>query len=103
MAPGMTEAPAKNKSIKSAALCRRFGRHQFPVGIARAHIAFEGPHFGDFANLLGIALDDLSVLVAGRRDELAYKAHREAGLAPPQVRGQNIGLVDADEFLLERL
>ena len=37
-----------------------FGRDELPVGVARGHVAREGPHVGDVGDLVGIAVDDVA-------------------------------------------
>src|SRR5664279_6419146 len=71
-----------------------FGGDQFPVRIARRHVAGESPHVGDVGDLLGIAVDDIAFLVARHRDELGLETHRRLDIAAAYFRGGDLGIVD---------
>jgi hypothetical protein len=80
-----------------------FGRNQFPVRVARRHIAREGPHVGDIGDAIGAAVDDVAVAIAGGGDELGLEAHSKLGRARLQLGGDDVGGVDRDETRLDRL
>ena len=80
-----------------------FGGDQFPVRIARRHVAGEGPHVGDVGDLLGIAVDDVAVLVARHRHQLGLEAHGHLDIAAAHFGGGDLGIVDRHETALHRL
>src|SRR3569833_4246612 len=71
-----------------------FGRDQFPVRVARRHIARERPHIGDVGDTLGAAVDAVAVLVARRGDELGVEAHSHLRRAYAQFGRGDLGGVD---------
>src|SRR5690606_26287457 len=81
----------------------RFGGHQFPVGIARACIAREGPDILDLCHGFRVAVDNAAGAVARSRDQLAHDPQRYVGLAALHLRADNGGLVDPDERGLDLL
>src|SRR5207237_3378214 len=84
--PGRREAPPTWRprpiaSARRASACAasfdRFGRHQLPVGVARGCLARERPDVGDVADVHGIAVDHLAVLVVRGGDQLGVEAGRD--------------------------
>src|SRR5262245_9203185 len=75
----------------------RFGRHQFPVRIARTGVAGEGPEVVNLGDVFGIAFDQHIRLVVGGRYQLADDAHGDLRFAALRLRMGDFGLVDADE------
>ncbi|EGE58231.1 hypothetical protein RHECNPAF_3340027 [Rhizobium etli CNPAF512] len=75
----------------------RFGRHKFPVRIARAGIAGESPEVIDLGDVLGIAFNQHIRLVVSGRYQLADDAHGDLRFAALRLGMGDLGLVDADE------
>src|SRR6185295_3924744 len=61
------------------------GRNQLPVGIAGFGAAREGPLVGDELDLIGIALDQGALLVAGGGDHFGVEAHGHPGVAAVEL------------------
>src|SRR5450759_584163 len=70
-----------------------FGGDQFPIRIARRHIARESPYVGDVRDLLGIAIDDVAVLVARHRYQLGLEAYGYLGVTAAHFGGGDLGAV----------
>src|SRR5665647_2467718 len=100
--PAIRQRPTPNVAAKRecGAAMRSlpgFGSDQFPVRIARRHVAREGPHVGDVGDLLGIAVDDVAGFVARRRHQLGLEADRHLNGAAARFGGGDLGIVDRHE------
>src|SRR5258708_31359817 len=68
--------------------------NQLPVRIARRNVAGECPNIGNIGDLIRIAVDNRARLVAGDRDHLRYKTHRQLRRTIARFGTDQFGLVD---------
>src|SRR5262245_53452068 len=92
--------PAAARVRKPCRSAGAAGANQFPVRVAGCGVAGERPDIGDIGDLVGIAIDDGAVLVAGHGDHLRHKANGDLRGAVWRFGGDNLGLVDRHEARL---
>ena len=81
----------------------RFGGDEAPIRISVARVARKRPHIFDLDHGVRVAIDNVAVLVTRRRDQLADDPHRDERVIVAHFRGNDVGLVDADETRLHGL
>ena len=67
----MTRRPASGELV---------GRNQLPIGISRFGGTRKGPFVGDSLHLVGIALNEIAILVAGRLDHFGIEFDSDAAV-----------------------
>src|SRR3954468_15243269 len=73
------------------------GSNQLPVRIARGDVPGKRPDIGDVRDLVRASIHNGAGLVAGRRDHLRDKTHRQLCAAVADFGADQLGLVDRDE------
>src|SRR5262249_59362436 len=71
-----------------------FRGKQFPVRVARTYVARERPNVGNVSYTLGVAVNNVAILVACHRDKLGLEAHGYLRVAPAQFGRGDVGIVD---------
>src|SRR4029078_6270675 len=95
----VTERPKQRrmsarKSVSGIRSLPGFSGNQFPVRIACADIAGEGPDGGNVSQFFSIAVDHFAVFVTCDRNKLGLKPHGHLRIASAQYGSCNVGVVD---------
>src|SRR6478752_9206253 len=79
-----------------------FSGDKLPVRIARGEVASKCPDVRNVGHALGVAINDIAILVARYSDELGLEPHGHLRVTPAQFGRGNIRVVDGHEPALHR-